>query len=195
MLKEYYRFIKEYFLLVELKIKYVVIVIVSALFDKCFSLLIPFFCSLIISSLTNRNEAMSYFYLFSLFITYILYDISLYINYKVYGFNVNFCYNQLTTKVLNKLVTVDHNFTRTISKGRLMNSINSDIIDIGDMNDRISELITGLIQIIALLVIVGFYNIYIAIIFILFSIIYIIVRNNADRKINFYHNKVSSTRW
>ena len=190
MLREYYHFIKEYFLLVELKIKYVVIVIVSALFDKGFSLLIPFFGSLIISSLTSKNETMSYFYLFSLFITYILYDISLYINYKVYGFNVNFCYNQLTTKVLNKLVTVDHNFTSSISKGRLMNSINSDIIDIGDMNDRISELITGLIQIIALLVIVGFYNIYIAIIFILFSIIYIIVRNKADRKINFYYNKV-----
>ncbi|MBD9105149.1 ABC transporter ATP-binding protein [bacterium] len=190
MLREYYHFIKEYFLLVELKIKYVVIVIVSALFDKGFSLLIPFFGSLIISSLTSKNEIMSYFYLFSLFITYILYDISLYINYKVYGFNVNFCYNQLTTKVLNKLVTVDHNFTSSISKGRLMNSINSDIIDIGDMNDRISELITGLIQIIALLVIVGFYNIYIAIIFILFSIIYIIVRNKADRKINFYYNKV-----
>ena len=38
MLREYYHFIKEYFLLVELKIKYVVIVIVSALFDKGFSL-------------------------------------------------------------------------------------------------------------------------------------------------------------
>ena len=61
MLREYYHFIKEYFLLVELKIKYVVIVIVSALFDKCFSRLIPFFGSLIISSLTSKNETMSYF--------------------------------------------------------------------------------------------------------------------------------------
>ena len=36
-----------------------------------------------------------------------------------------------------------------------MNSINTDIINIGDMNDRISEVITGIVQIIAVLVIVA----------------------------------------
>lgn len=190
MIKEYYQFIKDYLNLAELKIKYVVINILSAFFYKGFSILLPLIGSLIIKYLTNGDAKMSYICLGAFLLTYILYNIALYINYKIYGYNMNFVYDKLTNKVLDKLVSVDNNFTRFISKGRLMNSINSDIIDVGDMNDRISELLMGVLQIIAVLVIVCFYNIYLSLLLILFSIIYIIVRNNSDRKINYYHNKV-----
>ena len=73
---------------------------------------------------------------------------------------MNYCYDKMTKKVLNKLVSVDNNFTRYISKGRIMNSINSDIINIGDMNDEISKLIMGIIKLIAVLIIVDYYNVY-----------------------------------
>lgn len=71
-----------------------------------------------------------------------------------------------------------------------MNSINSDIINIGDMNDEISELLMGIIQVIAVLIIVACYNIYLSLILIIFSFVYIIISNKTDRKINYYHNKV-----
>lgn len=190
MIKEYYNFIKDYLKLAELKIKYVVINILSAFFYKGFSILLPLIASLIIKYLTDNNSIMTYYCLGAFLITYVLYNIALYINYKIYGFNMNYCYDKLTKKVLNKLVTVDNNFTRFISKGRLMNSINSDIINIGDMNDRISEVLMGMLQIVVVLIIVGFYNIYLALLLIIFEIIYITVRNNSDRKINYYHNKV-----
>lgn len=190
MIKEYYNFIKDYLKLAELKTKYIVINILSAFFYKGFSILMPLIASFIIKYLTDGNTQMSYFYLITFFIIYVLYNIALYVNYKIYGFNMNYCYDKLTNKVLNKLVSVDNNFTRFISKGRLMNSINTDIINIGDMNDRISEVLMGIIQIIVVLIIVAFYNIYLALILILFSIIYITFRNNSDRKINYYHNKV-----
>ena len=190
MIKEYYNFIKDYLKLAELKIKYVVINILSAFFYKGFSILLPLIASLIIKYLTDNNSIMTYYCLGAFLITYVLYNIALYINYKIYGFNMNYCYDKLTKKVLNKLVTVDNNFTRFISKGRLMNSINSDIINIGDMNDRISEVLMGMLQIVVVLIIVGFYNIYLALLLIIFAIIYITVRNNSDRKINYYHNKV-----
>ena len=190
MIKEYLNFIKEYLKLAELKIKYIIINILSAFFYKGFAILLPLIASLIIKYLTNNDSTMTYYYLGIFLIIYVLYNIALYINYKIYGFNMNYCYDKLTKKVLNKLITVDSNFTRVISKGRLMNSINSDIIDIGDMNDRISELLMGIIQIIAVLIIVGFYNIYLALLLIIFTFIYVTVRNNSDRKINYYHNKV-----
>lgn len=190
MIKEYYNFIKDYLKLAELKIKYVIVNILSAFFYKGFSILLPLIASLIIKYLTDNNAVMAYYCLVAFLITYILYNISLYINYKIYGFNMNYCYDKLTKKVLNKLVTVDNNFTRFISKGRLMNSINSDIISIGDMNDRISEVLMGILQIIAVLIIVGLYNIYLALLLIIFALIYITVRNDSDRKINYYHNKV-----
>ncbi len=190
MIKEYYNFIKDYLRLAELKIKYVVIMILSAFFYKGFSLLLPLIASLIIKYLTLNNTVMTYSFLGIFFLTYILYITALYINWCIYGFNVSYVYDKLTNKILNKLISVDNNFTRLISKGRLMNSINSDIIEIGDMNDNISELLMGLVQIIAVLIIVAIYNIYLCIILIIFAFLYIIVRNNSDRKINFYHNKV-----
>lgn len=190
MFKEYYGFIKEYLKLAELKKKYVIINILSAFFYKGLSILLPLIGSLIVKHLTNNDAKMTYYSLIIFVITYLLYNIALYINYKIYGFNVSYCYEKLTKKVLNKLVTVDNSFTRFISKGRLMNSINSDIIDIGDMCEEISELSTGIVQIIAVLIIVAFYNIYLAFILVLFAYIYIKIRNNADKKINYYHNKV-----
>ena len=190
MFREYYKFIKEYLKLAELKPKYIVINVLSAFFYKGFSLLLPLIASLIIKYLTLNDAKMTYSFLIIFLIVYILYNLALYVNYKIYGFNVNYCYDKMTKKVLNKLIGVDNNFTRYISKGRIMNSINSDIIDIGDMNDEISELLMGFIQIIAVLVIVACYNIYLSLILIAFSITYIIIRNKADRQLNYYHYKV-----
>lgn len=190
MFREYYKFIKEYLKLAELKPKYIVINVLSAFFYKGFSLLLPLIASLIIKYLTLNDAKMTYSFLIIFLIVYILYNLALYVNYKIYSFNVNYCYDKMTKKILNKLIGVDNNFTRYISKGRIMNSINSDIIDIGDMNDEISELLIGFIQIIAVLIIVACYNIYLSLILIAFSITYIIIRNKADRKLNYYHYKV-----
>lgn len=190
MIREYYNFIKDYLKLAELKTKYIVVNVLSAFFYKGFSILLPLIASLIIKYLTLNDAKMTYSCLIMFLIVYILYNLSLYINYKIYGFNMNYCYDKMTKKILNKLVSVDNNFTRYISKGRIMNSINSDIINIGDMNDEISELLMGIIQVIAVLIIVAYYNVYLSLILIVFSIIYIIISNKTDRKINYYHKKV-----
>lgn len=190
MLREYYNFIKEYLKLAELKAKYVIINVLSAFFYKGFSILLPIVGSLIVKYLTNGDSEMTYTCLFAFFAIYTLYSIALYINYRIYGFSVNYCYDRLTKKVFDKLVNVDNNFTRVISKGRLMNSINADIIDIGDMCDKIAELLMGILQIAAVLVIVAFCNFYLSLILVFFVFLYITVRNNADREINYYHTRV-----
>ncbi len=190
MVQEYYHFIKEYLLLAELKMKYVIVNILSAFFYKGCSICLPLVGSLIIKYLTNLDAKMAYISLGIFFIVYLLYEIILYINYLIYGFNMNYCYDKMTKKVLAKLVSVDSNFTRIVSKGRLMNSINSDILEIGDMCDQISEFFMGILQIIVVLVIVATINVYLALVFVLFALVYIMIRNRADRKINYYHNKV-----
>ena len=189
MIKEYYKFIRDYLRLAELKPIYVIINIGSAFLYKFFSILLPLAGSLIIKHLTLKEAMPTYMSLLLFFGIYVFYNIFLYINYRIYGYNVNYCYDKLSTKILNKLVSVDGNFTRVVSKGRIMNSINSDLFQIGDMNDRISEILAGFLQVIAVLVIVATYNIYLAVIFVLFSYIYINFRNRADRHINIYHNK------
>lgn len=190
MIREYYKFIKDYLVLAELKFKYVFVNFLSAFLYKGFSILLPFVGSLIIKYLTIQDARMTSLALAIFSLVYILYIVTLYINYYIYGFNMNYCYDKMTKKVLNKLVSVDDNFTRVISKGRLMNSINSDIIEIGDMCDQIAEFLVGIIQIVAVLVIIASVNIYLSLVFILFAYFYLSIRNRADRKVNYYHNKV-----
>lgn len=190
MIGEYIYFIKEYLKLAEIKTRYILINILSAFFYKGFEICLPLAASGIIKYLTLGNDKMTYFYLGVLIVLYFLYNLSLYINYKIYGYNMNYCYDGLTKRVLNKLSSVDHSFNRVMSKGRIINTINSDIINIGDMNDRISEVLIGILQIIAVLVIVAFYNIYLSLLLIIFAYFYITIQNNADRKVNLYHNKV-----
>ncbi|MDE6292423.1 MAG: hypothetical protein K2L98_01945, partial [Bacilli bacterium] len=84
MIKEYCGFIKEYLDLAELKIKYLVINLLSAFFYKGFSLLLPFVGSLIIKYLTQGNAELTYLSLGCFLLVYVLYIISLDINYRIY---------------------------------------------------------------------------------------------------------------
>jgi ABC-type bacteriocin/lantibiotic exporter with double-glycine peptidase domain len=194
MLKEYYKFIKRYFELVKVKTSYLVIAVASAFFYKGLLLLLPIFASWIIRYLIENNAHMTFVSLAALALVYLLYNISLYINYKIYGINMWYVYGNLQTKILAKLTTVDEGFTKTVSKGRLMNSVNADVIRTGKMNDRIAELSMGVLQIAALLGIVAFFNVYLAILMLAFALAHMTIRNLADRKVNIYHRKVLAQR-
>lgn len=189
MIKEYFKFIKEYLSLAEIKKLYLVINMITAFFYKLFELLLPLFASLIIKYLTVNDVEMTYFYLILFVVDYLLYYISLYANYKVYGYNISYCYDKLTSKVFNKLLSVDGNFSRMFSKGRIMNTINGDIITVGDMNDEICEFLLGAFQVIMVLIIVAVNNIFVALILVVFTFFYIAFRNNADRLIDIYYSK------
>lgn len=190
MFREYRDFIKDYLKLAETKPIHLVIIILSAFFYKGFSILLPLVASFIIKSLTEQNAEMSYLNLALFLLIYILYNIALVINYKVYTRTIIYTYDKMTSKVLNKLISVDNNFSCVISKGHLMNSINSDIVDVGEMSDNIAEATTGILQIVAVLAIVCYYNVFLALFFAISAIVVITLRNLADRKINIYHNKV-----
>jgi len=190
MIREYVSFIKNYLNLVQIKTKYMVIIVISALFYKGFYVLIPLIGSLIIKYLQNNDAEITSICLFAYFFSYVFYNIALMINYKVYGHNMSYYYNNMQTRILEKLSKVDSGFNRVISKGRLMNSINGHIIDIGDMNDEISETITGLLQIIVVFIIVAYKNIFVCLLLLLFAVIYIIYTVHYDRLVNIYHERV-----
>lgn len=190
MIKEYYKFIKDYLKLAEIKPLYLTVNIITAFLYKLFELLLPLIGSYIVKYLTLNDSRMTFIFLIVFAIDYLLYYLALYANYRIYGYNISYCYNRLTKKVFDKLSTIDGNFTKTFSKGRIMNTINSDVITIGDMNDRVSEVLTGIFQIIIVLVIVFNKNIIVSLVLIIFAALYIAFRNSCDRLINIYHNKV-----
>lgn len=189
MFKEYYQFIKEYLRLASPRKDYLSITFLTAFLYKGCALLIPFFVSWIIKYATIGDFHNTYLSLLFLGIAYLFYHLFLYSNYRIYGKNMQYCYTNLHTKILNKLMTVDENFTKKISKGKLLNSINSDVLDIGDMLDTLSELLMTLIQVLAVFVVISCFNIYLAVIFAIYAYIYIASRNYYDKKVNEYYEK------
>ena len=75
MIREYYNFIKDYLKLAELKLKYILVNVLSAFFYKGFSILLPLVASLIIKYLTLNDAIMTYNCLGIFLIIYILYII------------------------------------------------------------------------------------------------------------------------
>lgn len=189
MIKEYIKFIKEYLKLSQTKAKYLFEMIFTAFCYKGFLILNTLFASWIIKYATLSDFKMSFISLGFLIISYFFFKLFYFINLKVYGKNMNYCYDSLQTELLKKLVQVDDNFVKNISKGKILNSINSDVMDIGDMCDQVSELFTNIIQIIIVCIIVSTYNKLFFVIFLLYSILYIGLKNFFDRKSSIYLRK------
>ncbi|MBQ3309129.1 ABC transporter ATP-binding protein [Candidatus Saccharibacteria bacterium] len=186
MVKELHRYIRAYFRIAKLSPWLFILNLLSALIYKTAAIARKFIAALIIKGLTEQNAEETYFFIILFIIVYIIHRASYFLNFRAYSWNVSYCYRTLQTKVFEKLISVDGDFTRKISKGRLMNTINNDLLEIGEMNDEISEYITTYFQIIAIYVVVAIYNLPAAAILFVSSTIYTAIRTRADRKFNYY---------
>lgn len=184
--RETNHFIKRYFKIAELNPWLFALNVLTAAFYKGTAVARKFIAALIIKALTEQNAEQAYFFIIVYTVVYIVHKVSLFFNYRAYSWNVNYSYRALQTKVFKKLITVDSEFTRKIDKGRLMNTINNDTIEIGEMNDEIAEYITTIFQVVAIMVIVGIYNWEALIIIVLSVGLYSEIRTRADRKYNYY---------
>ena len=186
MLREIHSYIHSYFRIASLSPWLFALNLLTAIAYKGAALARKFIAALIIKGLADQNPEETYFYIFLYVGIYIFHRVSYFLNYRAYSWNVSYSYRAIQTKVFKKLISVDNDFTRTIDKGRLMNTINNDILQIGEMNDEISEYITTAVQLVAIYVIVGTYSILAAILIAISTITYIHIRNKNDRKFNYY---------
>ncbi|MBQ3352547.1 ABC transporter ATP-binding protein [Candidatus Saccharibacteria bacterium] len=186
MFREQHEYIKRYFKLANLNPWLFGINFFTAVIYKGTMVARKFVAALIIKGLTDQNPEETWRYILIYTIIYVVHKVALFLNYRAYSWNVSDSYRTLQTKVFKKIVSVGPDFTRTINKGRLMNTINNDILEIGEMNDEISEYITTFFQIGAIFIIVIIYNVPAAIILAISTTIYTIIRTRADRRYNHY---------
>ncbi|MBQ9029359.1 ABC transporter ATP-binding protein [Candidatus Saccharibacteria bacterium] len=189
MLKEYWRFIREYWAIAELKPLLFLVSLLTAAAYKALEIAQPFVGAMIIKSLSDQNAEETYRNIIIFIVVYFGFRLALYLNWRAYSWNVNYSYCHLHDQIFNKLITVDQNFTRKISKGFFMNTINSDLISISEMADELAEFFTTPFQTIAIFIIVGEYGLIYPAIFFISNVIYFYVRNQADKNYNFYWQK------
>lgn len=192
MIKEYYHFIRDYFKLAQMNKKYFVMMLITAFLYKGANLLIPLGASLIIKYITLKDYPMTYLSLGFLALSYFLYRLFYFINHKYYGKNNHYCYVHLQQKIFEKVSMMDDSFTKHVNKGKLLNSVNGDVMNIGDMCDRVAELIMSSLELLVLIIIIINCNFLIAVLFIIFTILYIFIRNYTDRKVDVYYRKQRS---
>lgn len=189
MVKEYLRYIKEYWAIAKLSPFFFTLNIITACAYKGLAVVYPFLGAMVIKSLTEQNAEETYWNIAFFAIAYLGYRLMFYFNWRAYSWNVNYSYKQLHDEIFNKLISVDQDFPEKISKGFFMNTINTDLISIGEMADELAEFFTTPLQIFAIVIIVFQYGIIYPIIFFLSRLIYHYVKDQADKNYNHYWQK------
>ena len=117
MFIEQARFIRDYFKIADLNPWLFALNLFSAVTYKALDTARPFIAAMIIKGLTEQDARATYTFILIYAIVYLLFRLSLFLNWRSYSWNVIYCYQHLQDKIFKKLLTVDHDFTRRVKKG------------------------------------------------------------------------------
>lgn len=163
MIRDNFRIIRDYFKLVKGSKKWIFLLFFGSITAHIASLLKTVFASNIIFELTNGDIFKTYLNIGLLAVSYIAYNLMWYVNYIAYSHNFQYCYQNLREKIIDKVFTYDTDFSNKLSKGKILNTVNSDISNLAEMVDNICEIIVVFVKLIFLIIIFIRTNIYIGI--------------------------------
>lgn len=173
MVKDNIKIIKDFFKLVKGSKKWICLLFLGSIMAHLSSLLIPVFTSNIIYEVTNKNANATYLNIGLLAITYIAYNLFWYLNSVSYSHNFKYSYKNLREKIIDKVFTYDVEFSDRISKGTILNTVNTDTANLSEMIDNICEIMVVFIKIIIMIIIFLKTNLFIGLLVILLEILYL----------------------
>ena len=173
MIKDNVKIIKDFFKLVKGNKKWTFLLFFGSIMAHLSSLLIPVFTSNIVYEVTNGNANATYINIGLLAITYISYNLFWYLNYISYSHNFKYSYKNLREKIVNKVFTYDTEFSSKLSKGTILNTVNTDTANLSEMIDNICEIIVVFIKVVIMIFIFLKANIYIGIIVLILEFLYL----------------------
>ena len=178
--------IKKYLKLCKENNKYLYLFLFALILIGIVDILIPIFASKIIDYLTIKNVNKLSTSVFLLFISYITLNLSSLLAKKAYTqfFKNNFI--KLHKKVINKIYNFSIENLANMSKGKIINTVNIDIINISEIPDYFLDTLYTLIIIVVMIIIFMKTNIIIGLIILLITIIYLFVGNKLTKKANYY---------
>lgn len=189
MIKKNIKVVKDYFSLVNFKNKHLIMFIIVDLINVLISLLIPLFISLIVESVTNKLYNESVILIIILGITYLL--------NKIGSYCINWCYANffkdtyvlMHQKLVNSVYDFDYEYSKKIPIGKIINSSNSDIINIAEVPSFMIELLIEIIKLLVIYFVFAKQNILVALYVIIIDIIYYIYARKCNNKNNYYLKK------
>lgn len=178
--------IKKCLKLYEGNMKYLYIFTFALLMLGVFDLLIPISISKIIDYLTIKQLNSVIISILSLLILYLLTNVFTYITHKTYTYFFRNNVISLHKKVVNKIYDLNDEALSKLSKGRIINTINIDVMNISEIADYILDIILNVILIISMAIIFIKTNFIIGIVVLLLDIIYFVLANKLTKKSTYY---------
>lgn len=173
MIKDNIKIIKDFFKLVKGNKKWIFFLFLGSIMAHLSSLLIPVFASNIIYEVTNLNAKATYINIGLLSITFIINNLFWYLNYVSYSHNFKYSYKNLREKIIDKVFTYDVEYSDKISKGTILNTVNTDTSNLSEMIDNVCEIIVVFIKVIIMIIIFLKTNLFIGMIVLLLEYIYL----------------------
>lgn len=173
LIKDNIKIIRDFFKLVKGSKKWIFFLFFGSIMAHLSSLLIPVFTSNIIYEVTNGNADATYLNIMLLSITYITYNLFWYLNYISYSHNFKYSYKNLREKIIDKVFTYDTEFSDKISKGTILNTVNTDTANLSEMINNVCEIMIIFIKVIIMVIIFLKTNLFIGILILLLEILYL----------------------
>lgn len=173
LIKDNVTIICDFFRLVKGSKKWIFLLFFGSIMAHVSSLLIPVFTSNIVYEVTMGNANQTYLNIGFLAITYLIYNLFWYLNYVSYSHNFQYSYKNLREKIINKIFTYDNDFSDKISKGTILNTVNTDTANLSEMIDNVCEIIVVFLKVIIMIFIFLKTNICIGILILLLECLYL----------------------
>lgn len=172
MFKRNIKITKDYFTLVNLKNKYLIAFIFIDLINVSISLLIPYFSSLIVENITNQIYNVAFILVIFLGLTYVFNKLGSYCTNWCYANFFKTSYVEVHRKLVNSIYNFDEEFSKKIPIGKIINSSNTDIINIAEIPSFLFELAIEIFKISIIYLVFLKQNIFVALYVILVDILY-----------------------
>lgn len=189
MINEFKEIVKNYFNLINEDKKKLIPYYIGYFLNAILELIIPIFVAKITESVTNSLYIAT-------IVSIIMYFILKMINSIIYYFTMytyqNFYQNNYITiykKIVKEIYCFDEDYKKKISTGKMINSLISDVVNIGEMADNILTIIFHTLECIVVLFYFFKINIFLAMFIIIVDIIYIARSNYLNNMVIKYSKK------
>ncbi len=189
MLKRNIKITKDYFSLVKFKNKYLITFIIVDLINVLVSLFVPYFISLIVENVTNSLYNTAFIFVMLLGITYLFNKIGSYCTNWCYANFFKEAYVEVHRLLVNSIYTFDEEYSKKIPIGKIINSSNTDIINIAEIPSFIIELSIELIKLLVIYFVFAKQSILVALYVIAIDLIYYNFAKRCNDKNTFYLKK------
>lgn len=173
LIKDNIKIIRDFFKLVKGSKLWISLLFIGSIFGHLTSLLIPVFTSNIIYEVTNKNASATYMNILLLALTYIGYNLFWYLNYVSYSYNFKYSYKNLREKIIDKVFTYDVEFTDKLSKGTILNTVNTDTASLSEMIDNVCEIMVVFVKVVIMAFIFLKTNLFIGLLVLLLEVLYL----------------------